>query len=190
MNLERSTAPASEPVTAAEVEEKSVLSSGWDSTTITMAIKSARQRVENETDRSLITQEWTMKLDNWPTNRGSVIHLPKGKVTGIDTFSYIDTNGDSQTLVADTDYYFSNHGDVGKLIPVTSWPSVLTTKKDVITIVYDTGYGAASTVPDELKTAIIGIVQEYYSNGEVNTKEMVKDSYMSYKLFFDYTIND
>lgn len=86
--------------------------------------------------------------------------------TGL-SITYIDTNGDTITLVEDTDYTVDESGLLTRIFPVfnSSWP---TTRggRATVTVTWDAGYDDADSVPDELKAAIKLIVAGLYENRE------------------------
>lgn len=112
-------------------------------------IASARWEAEHQLQRSLISQTWEMKLDEWPTgDNGPDVQLwwaPQVAITGV---QYIDPNGATQTL-ASNQYVLDNRTLPGWLTPAinTSWPAT----QDVlsaITITFTAGYGASgASVP-------------------------------------------
>jgi uncharacterized phiE125 gp8 family phage protein len=183
MTIERTTDAATEPVTAAQVTDALVQSEGWDSARITLLIEAARNAMENVTDRSFITQTWTMKLDSFP----DVIYVPKGKMLTITSLKYDDSDGTEQTLVVTTDYLLANNSRVARISPVTSWPSTLA-EHDSVRLVYTAGYGAAAAVPGAIKEAIIAKVEQLYS-GKMDNKEMIDSLINPYKIIFNYCIN-
>jgi uncharacterized phiE125 gp8 family phage protein len=183
MTVDRTTDAVSEPVTAAQVTDSLVQSEGWDSARITLLITAARNAMENITDRSFITQTWTMHLDVFPEE----IQIPKGKLIAISSFLYDDASGVEQSLAVTTDYTLDNNGKKARLTPTTSWPSTLSTKKGVVRLVYTAGYGAASAVPPAVKESIIAKVEQLYMKDDRN-EEMLKSLISPYKLYFDYSI--
>lgn len=189
--LNRTTNPTTEPVTSAEVEEKLAFGSGWNAATLAISIPAARQSVEADTERSLINQTWTLKLDKFPS--GDTIYLPKGPFSSITSFGYVDTDGDSQTLSVTTDYTIESNGDVAKIRPVSSgWPSDVSSDIDgSITIVYVAGYGSlASDIPEWAKEAIFARITRNYSNGVIDTSHVYEDMTVPNKIIFDYNLND
>lgn len=186
-SVHRTIDPSTEPLTAGNVEEKLVVSSGWDSTTLAFNIESARQILESDTDRSLITQTWTLTLDKWPD--GIDIYLPKAPYVSTTSFTYLDTNGSSQNLNVTTDYTIATNRDTPIITPIsTGWPNVLDNgTKEVITIVYVTGYGDASSVPGWAKEAMMAKIVHAYEH--VDTSMTYDAAMVPNKLFFDYSIN-
>lgn len=186
MKIERTTAPATNPVSTLLVEQHLRIDSGEDALVIAEAIKSGTDDVERDTDRALINQGWTMTLDGFPSND---ILLPKGKVTSIDTFTYLSATGVSTALVEDTDYTLTTIGEVARLRPINNWPAPITTENDTVTIVYTVGMGAADTnMSGWVKTAILLKCQAVYDGTDVEKPywSLVKKG----KLSFDYTVND
>lgn len=186
MKLERTTEPSVNPVTTALVEQHLRISSGEDALVIAQAIKSATDDVERDTDRALIDQGWTVTLDGFPSG---TIYLPKGNVSSIDTFTYIDADSAVIAMVEDVDYTITTIGNLVRLDPLTNWATAITTKKDTVTIVYTVGMGAADTnMPGWASVAILLKCQATYDGTDVEKPywSLIKKS----KLEFDYTIND
>ena len=186
MKLERTTEPAANPVSTALVEQHLRIDSGEDALVIAQAIKSATDDVERDTDRALINQGWTVTLDGFP--KGDIF-LPKGKVSSIDTFTYLSATGVNTALVEDTDYTLTTIGDVAILRAINNWPSPITTENDTVTIVYTVGMGAADTnMPGWVSTSILLKCQAVYDGTDVEKPyfSLIKKS----KLDFDYSIND
>jgi uncharacterized phiE125 gp8 family phage protein len=185
-----STAPAADPITAAEIEAALRLSSGFDSTTVSRLVTASVRQVEIDTDRSLITRTITGKLDQWP--KGGVIHLPKPPFVAVTSLKYFDTAGTEQTLVENTDYEVKLSGDSGRVVvvPGGSWPSVQSDRVGSIEIVYTAGYGLlVSNVPGDLREACIKMGVMMYTNGAIDDT-MYKILIDGRKHYFDYHIND
>lgn len=192
MNLKWSISsqPVNDPVTTAEVKSSLRIDHSVQDTMLASMIKAATRQAEKDLDRSIINRTLELKFDYWPTC--GEIHLPKPPFQSVSSVAYIDTNGDSQTLVEDTDYEVKLSGDSGRVVvaPGKSWPSVKSDKKEVITVTLVAGYGAlADNVPDDIKQAIIAKVDIMYSKGEIgeDTYNMLIENT---KHYFDYHIND
>lgn len=186
MKIARTTSPAVDFITSTEVEDQLSISTGYDSAKVARVISAAQDYVETYTDRAMINQTWTMKLDKFP----EVIYIPKGIVQSITSVTYTDSEGDSQTLVAGTDYYLSNTGDLARLVPVTSWPTPDTVRKEVVSVVWVGGYGAAATdVAGWAKEAALAYAVFLY---ELKPEFMDLCQKMLYnkRLYFNYSIND
>lgn len=184
-----STQPATDPITRAELEAALRLGSGFDSTTTEGVLAAAVRKVEQDTERSLITRTITGKLDRWP--KCGTIHLPYPPFGSVTSLKYLDTDGAEQELVKDTDYTVKTSGDSWRLVvaPSGSWPSVQSDTVDTIEVIYTAGYGAAADVPDDLKQACIKMAVMMYTNGAVDGT--IYDMLIASKIhYFDHHIND
>ncbi len=189
MNIERTASPVNSAVTDALVEQQLFLDSGESPLLVANAIASATDFVERDTDRSLITQTWTMTLDQFPINRGETIYIPKGKIQSITSLAYIDGDGAPQTLDENTDFTVTSIGTENRVIPIGGWPSTSTDLNDVVTLVWISGYGDDDTdIPGWAKRAVLLKVQEAYDRTDV--QEAYDATVIASKLFFEYSIND
>ena len=156
MNLSRTSAPATEPVTLAEAKAHLGVTISDDDARIQALIKAAREWVESTTGRALITQTWVAKLDTFPA--GDILKLPKPPIQSITSVGYVDTNGDDQTF---TGYTLDSIGERIFLKYGEDWPTTQDTE-NAVTITYVTGYGAAAGVPESIKQAIKLQVEMHY----------------------------
>jgi uncharacterized phiE125 gp8 family phage protein len=187
VSLLRTTEPATEPVISSEMEAQLVLSSGFDAARVTSIIKAARQIVETDTERSLITQTWTMKLKGWP--KDDLVYLFKSPVQTITSVTYLDTSGSAQTLDVDVDFKL-NTGTVPYLSPIDGWPSLFADDDRAnVTIVYVAGYGVADDVPDWAKQAILAKGTLLYTQGQINTEVIYNSMIRGHRIYYDYLFN-
>lgn len=157
MGLKLISAPASEPVTAAEIITRLGITSGdVSSTDLDALIKGARQWAEQYTERAFITQTWEKRIDAFQEDG---IELAKGPVQSIESVKYVDSAGTVQTLVADTDYVLEDYSDPAWVLPAhgTSWPSPRD-EANAVRVQFVAGYGAASAVPQPIINAIVLMV--------------------------------
>jgi uncharacterized phiE125 gp8 family phage protein len=184
MKWYRTTDAASEPVTAANMEEKLAYSSGWNAATIAIDIQAARNMVEVITDRALITQTWTGRGDSFP----DVIYLPKGQIQSVTSVKYIPEGSTSfTTMTVNVDYVVELNGDLARIYPVTDWPQVNTERTGVVEVVYVCGYGnSASNVPGWAKAAIIMIAGDLNVNGALKSEQAVDRMLSFNKLIYEY----
>lgn len=100
------TPPAFEPVTLDQVKGHAKVYTTQDDTYIsTVIIPAARQAIEDELHKVLITQTWLLKRDGFPgfdpkyESQGyPTILLPKPPFQAIGFFTYVDVAGVTQTL--------------------------------------------------------------------------------------------
>lgn len=189
MNIERTTDPVNNAVPDGLVEQQLFVSATESPLLIANAIASATDFVERDTDRSLITQTWTMTLDQFPVNFRETIFIPKGKIQSITSLAYIDGDGAPQTLDEGTDFEVTTIGTENRIRPTNGWPSTSTDLDDVVTLVWVSGYGDDDTdIPGWAQRAILLKVQEAYDRTDV--QEAYDATIIASKLFFEYSIND
>ncbi len=96
--------PATEPISLAEAKAHLRVTHNDDDAYITTLIKTARQSIEAQTGLGLISQGWSVFLDDWPEN--GVIELPLAPVLGI---ADIKVHGDDDTFaIIDPAHYYEN----------------------------------------------------------------------------------
>lgn len=170
-SLKRTGGPAVEPVTIAQVKDHLRLAASVDDALVASQIEAARQQVERDTRRSLITQTWRMKLDVWPIDGIQLYNPPVQSVTSV---TYTDASGSEQTWDSSLYDVFTD-SEPGLLAPKynQSWPNDRGDNRSIV-VTYVTGYGASgSTVPAEYKQAIMLRVEMLY-DGE---NKQLNDAY-------------
>lgn len=166
-------APDSEPVTLDEVKVQIKVDSTDEDDFITKKITAARRICERYAGLSFITQTRTVSLDRF---YGRDVILPYGPVTVIESFSYKDSAGASQTITGG--YTLDTESDIAKVRVLDSWPSTDRTLNNVV-ITYTAGYADADSVPEEIKEAILKTVARLYEkrgdgdDGQVLTDEII-----------------
>lgn len=157
-------APSVEPLTVEDVTPQLRIDYADDNIELRTLITEARMWAEeNELGRALITQTVTEKFKSF-ADSGLELRWPP--VQSITSVSYVDTNGDSQTLA--TTYYELGHHlgvPVCRLKYSQIWPSTRD-QEDAVTIVYVAGYGdAASNVPVPIRQAMVAYMDYRYNGG-------------------------
>ncbi len=151
MTLKLITAPATEPVTLAEV--KAHLRCGDDEDAlIGVLIQAAREHAEHLLGRALITQTWERVIDEFPPVE---IELGMPPVVSLTQITYVDTAGAEQTLSGAL-YTLDADRLPGWALPAvdTEWPDTLDTA-NAVRVRFTCGYGAASAVPAAVKSWIL-----------------------------------
>jgi uncharacterized phiE125 gp8 family phage protein len=121
-------------------------------------IKSCRQEVENDINRVILSATWTHRMDSFPIGNIVLVKTPVQSVTSV---AYIDTDGNSQNLVENTNYQVDIHtGRIG-LVTGQSWPATKTNTYNAVVITYVAGYTVA-TCPPGLKNGILYKLWEAY----------------------------
>lgn len=182
----RTTAPAEEPVTLAQVrlhlkmtdddptDEDSLVTGVW--------IPAARRHAEMLTRRSFVTQGWRQRLDCFPC----VIRLEMGQVQRIDSLIYRDMEGATQTITwaapangmqrsIDGTLVANLDPEVAEVYPAfgCTWPISLP-EPGAIAVNYTAGYGTAEEVPQGIKAWILLRIGMFDQNREEVTIDAVK----------------
>jgi uncharacterized phiE125 gp8 family phage protein len=158
-------APTEEPITTAEAKAQARVDISTDDTLIASLITAARQLVEEQTWRALVTQRWDLYLDAWPA--GDTILLPRPPLRSIVTFEYTSDTA-VVTAVPASDYLVDAVSEPGRLRlkSTASWPSATLREINGVHIRFEAGYGAAAAVPARFKQAILLLVATWYENRE------------------------
>ena len=156
MSLIEITAPAAEPVTAADVKAAARIDSdntAFDAA-LALILPGLRRQAEARTGRRLITQTVELVLDAFPA---AEIDLQLPDVQAITSVKYLDAvDGTQQTLASDQ-YALDDASTPCRLLPAydVEWPDTWDTA-NAVRIRFAVGYGdAASDVPDEIRLWII-----------------------------------
>lgn len=154
------TGPASEPVSLVEAKAHLGVGISIDDTLITSLIKGAREQVEQELGRSLISQTWELALDCFLDE----ILLPMGDVIAITSVAYLDGSNVLQTL-ATNQYVLDNYSNPArvKAAYATQWPETYP-EINAVKVRYTAGYANAAAVPETIKDWIkirIGSMYEH-----------------------------
>lgn len=189
------TAPAAEPVTLAEAKEHARVDDSTDDAYITALITAAREMVERQTGRCLITQTWRLTLDNWPrtgsdewwdgVREGPItmlevdwVELRKSPVLAITSVVTKDEDDTATTWDAANYYLARQPNGYGRLTRKRGqvWPIVVNRAADAIEVTFTAGYGAgASAVPYALRHAVKQLVAHWYDNREPASECASKD---------------
>lgn len=168
------TAPASEPVSAAELRTYAVA----DATLLPDAdaeayIATARQYIEDMTGIAMVTQTWDLSLDRWPSTREpwwdgvrqiaineingtpDVVSLPRYPLQSVSAVTTYDESGNSTAVTVADVFDVDSYGVPGRMVLKNSatWPVALR-NSNAILITYVAGYGDAADVPKPLAQAV------------------------------------
>jgi len=151
MPLVLTTPPTAEPIALAEAASHIRQDSSDDDSLVRNLIRTARQHVEQITRRQLIAATYTLYRDAF----APVIRLPRPPVISVDSISYVDTSGETQTVASGV-YY----ADTGPTVPAVreaygqSWPATRGYRNDV-RVTYTAGYAAPFTADASTDTCTV-----------------------------------
>lgn len=155
--IEIITEPASEPVTLSELKDFFREDRSVEDTLITQFGKAARKSIERHTGYHLVDTVFKMYLEDFLD-----VKIPKKPFSSLDSIEYIDTNGATQTL-ASSKYAVHNKEEPASVEFLDDLPDLSDEDDDKypVIITFTAGYGAASAVPDDWKSAI-GLIAMIY----------------------------
>lgn len=172
--LLQTVAPSSEPITLAEAKAWLRVSGNDEDALIAALIDAARSYVETFTGRALMTQQWELALDSFPVGcgysgyvpalRSRHIVLPRAPLVTVESVKYYDADGALQTF-APAGYYVDDRSQPGRIVLNADydWPETQLRPNAVI-VAYTVGYGAATAVPQGLRTALRFMVAHWFEN--------------------------
>jgi uncharacterized phiE125 gp8 family phage protein len=158
------TAATSEPCVAADLKSQLRITSSSQDTYLGTLLKAARIWAEDYLRFQLVSATWELYLDEFPDS-GKCIYIQKSPVTAISSFTYIDSDGDTQTLTEGTDFVADYNSMPCRIYEAydETWP----TPRDIrncITIRFVAGYATALAVPEIIKQAILIKAATMYEN--------------------------
>jgi uncharacterized phiE125 gp8 family phage protein len=159
------TGPLAEPITLTDAKAHLRVDLSDDDVLITRLIAAAREWVEAQTGRALMTQSWRLSTNTWPgTDSVGLVRPPVQAVTAVRTIS---AAGDA-TIWAAENYALSQGTEPQRLLRLSGgWPEPGRADSG-IEIDLTCGYGAnAADVPAALRQAILlKVAQLYERRGE------------------------
>jgi uncharacterized phiE125 gp8 family phage protein len=167
--LELVSAPTGDPVSLAEAKAHCRIVGTEDDGLLAGYILAAREYVEADTERRLALQTWRAYFDRrWPCYfdghcyRTGIV-LPYPPLQSVSSVTYVDPDGDTQTLATDQ-YVIARFGHRGLIEPAkgVTWPAVRA-QLDAIRVEFVCGYTA---LPEPLRQAILLLVGHFYENRE------------------------
>lgn len=163
MNTVLVTAPAAEPFTVAEAKAmaRTAISSSEHDALLARLIITARKRVEDDTGRTLGTQQWRFMQPYWPKSR--YLMLPFCPLVSVTSVTY--TTGAGVQTLAPAGYSVETRSDsYGKISLATgvNWPTAILLHPG-LAVELSCGH---NPVPDQLKEAIGALVVYWYDNPE------------------------
>lgn len=150
--------PATEPLSLSEVKSFLKIDTTDEDSYLTGLIVAVRQVVENYLHRALITQTLRLNFDYFEERKIELWRAPIQSITSVKT-----TDPDNaQTTIDSSNYYLLN--DYLTFNDNYVFSGSLRSNQ-AIEIVYIAGYGAASDVPQAIKSAMLEQIQNVYECG-------------------------
>lgn len=187
MSLTLVTAATAEPLISADIQQHARFESDDEDTYIDGLIASARSWAETCTKRQFVTATYRLGMASlFDPTYGSLeqgiwtIRIPNPPLQSVSSITYVDGNGSTQTL-ASSQYIQDTASEPGRITPAynVTWPTVRHQRNSVL-ITFVAGYGAASAVPEEVKTFIKFAVTTLFEHREASPEAVFKQ--MEYLL--------
>lgn len=164
--------PPSETIVDVEFVRERVLrvaNGTYDDDHIESLILAATALAEEQTHRAIRPQRWKLVLSGFPSGR---ILLPRPPLIEIESFTYIDGDGEEQSLSASPAAYVLSPSGFYSMAAVSpleseSWPATQSSTDDAVEITYRAGYqnpthGACPLIVRGIELA----VSEMYDTGQ------------------------
>lgn len=157
--------PAAEPLSLDEAKSHLRVDGSDEDTLISSLVTAARVHVETATRRALLTQDWTLALDDWPAS--GVVEIPLGPLQSVGGIEIYDADGVPETL--DPVTYEIDAASIPPRIlrrrgHVWPRPGLLA---GGIQIDISVGFGAAATdVPEPLRQAVRQLIAHWHEHRE------------------------
>lgn len=178
MWLNRTTAPTETPITLAEAKAHIRVDFDNDDTLITALIAAATEHLDGRRGylgRCLVTQSWEYRVDIFPWKLWDAIEIPMPPLVSVQSVKYIDDNGAEQTLA--TSVYVVDvatpYGQI-RLAYDQEWPATRD-EPHAVRIAFAAGFGAASAVPQPIKSALLMLVGHLYANRDAVTAQVLAE---------------
>lgn len=176
MWLNRTSAPAETPITLTEAKSQLRVTHTDEDTLISAMIDAVAEHLDGRRGylgRAIVTQSWEYRVDIFPES--GVIELPLPPLQSVESVKYIDDAGDEQTLAADqyvvdTATYY---GQVRRAYDV-DWP-VTRDENYAVRVAFTAGFGAASAVPQPVKTAALMLVRHWYEHRSTAVENVISE---------------
>ena len=128
-------------------------------------IQQAREYCEERTDCSLLTTTWEMTFDRFPCE--AHLYLPRWPLQSVDSISYVDGAGATQTIASDQlSVRLDDHGR-GRVARVgwLAWPGTKVTP-DAVTVTFAAGWTSPELVPAMWSRAMLMLLTWWFEQRE------------------------
>jgi uncharacterized phiE125 gp8 family phage protein len=164
MALALNLAPATEPISVADLKVHLRLDGTAEDAALASLITTARLQIEAALSLALITQYWTWTFDRWPC-RASV-ELPISPVQSILALTVMRSAGPLSVPASAT--ILDGQGVAARLITKDGWPRPGVASQG-IEIRFAAGFGpAAADVPAPIRQALLLLAAHWYSHREAD----------------------
>lgn len=154
------------PVSLEEFKAQARLDGSTEDAYLTALLKAAAGYLDGKTGvlgRSIMTQTWAWRLDDWPRNGRFVVPLPP--LVSVSSIAYVDTAAATQTW-ASGNYQVDAYGTPGRieLASNATLPTLYGNGRiNQVTVTFVAGYGSTKqSVPGPIRHAISMLAAHWY----------------------------
>lgn len=151
-------APTTYGVTVAEAKKQSRVLNNAEDDLVELYLGAALAYVEKTTGRAFQPQTWEVVVDAFSSE---ALELPVGPVTSVTEVTYVDADGETQTIDPTT-FEVDTASTDGWIVTSGAWPSGMATI-NAVRAVYLVGGG---DMPRDIKQAILLLAAHWYANRE------------------------
>jgi len=167
MSMTMTAAPAAEPVTLDEAKAHLRVDGDGENAFISSLIVTSRLQIEAALGLALVTQSWRLTLDDWPAD--FTIELPMRPVQTVDSIE-VCTSGDTDLALAPSMYVLDGNAAPARIVFEAPLPAPCRAAAG-ITIDFTAGFGGPSSVPQNIKHALLLLVAHWFENREPQEHE-------------------
>jgi len=188
-SLKRLTPPSTEPITLAEAKQHLRVDTDTDDSYVAALITCAREFCEDYLDRTLMTTQWQMKMDNFPQEIG----IPKppmfssGTATAV-SVTYVENSLGGTATLSSSQYRVDRDSTPGALRPLYggSWPSHLSDENS-LTVTWWAGYGnSPEDVPRVVRHAMLMLIGTWYERRQAVDSVSASELPIGAKALLDF----
>jgi len=169
----------SNPITTANVKTYAQIDYTTDDNLLSQLATQAREWVESYTRRKLGEYQLALRLDEFPAKG---IEIPFPPLVSVDSITYVDTDGESQTLA--TSGYRVDSVDVNRTARIVeaygeTWPATRATT-GAVTVTFTCGW---SSIPQTVLNSVYDYTRSLYDDHmpEIPKLELWLQPYVSHR---------
>tara|TARA_R100000808_G_scaffold5235_1_gene16068 strand:- start:4378 stop:4959 length:582 start_codon:yes stop_codon:yes gene_type:complete len=158
MGLTQSAKPSGEPVTLEQFKGHARIDGDDANEGALRQLRGATEEVQRLTALQLLNATWVYTFDAFPIDAGGRIWMPKAPLSSVSSITYLDSDGDSQTVAASV-YQLVTSETPGSVVLQygQTWPTART-DTEAVTVTFVAGYGTdQAQVPDMAQNAVLAL---------------------------------
>ncbi len=165
MRLVSYTAPTVEPLPLSMIQAHLRVTETSEMALLNLYARSARQALERELGRQLMTATYDGYLDAFPS--GKWIEVPMPPLVSVTSITYYDTADTAATVTA-TDYDVDVASEPGRIVLAygKTWPTTALRPSNAVVVRFVAGYASEDLVPDPIKLALLHLTAHAYEHRE------------------------